>query len=293
MLARSLPFIKLAVLMSLPIPLIILVSAWLGVEALFFGCLLWVIFVVSVYYLSDKVALKVCNAELLTVHQYPALHRTIEEVSFRAGLSKPRVFIMPGDAPNISIVGRSRNDASIIVTEGLVNQLTHEELRCAVAHELVHLYFRDTLVRSAVAVIATMLGLSSRTACAMVNGSGQAARKRNYLAAAFLALTTPLAAMIVRLSISPREELRADNLAARLLGSPLAMANAIRTMEKKKNILELKADASVAHLFLVSPLRHSRIAQMFTIHPTLEERVRCMHQLAEVLSRSRLALPQA
>jgi heat shock protein HtpX len=275
--------LKLGALLVFPAACVVAMGYWLGSEWAFLAAVLLAVLIVSIYLLADRVVLKSCGAELLTEYHSLPLLRMVEDLSKRAGVAMPRMYMMPGEAPNICAVGRNEQTSAIVVTEGLLKELKPEEVSCAIVHELVHLYFKDTSVTSLAAVLAGMLGMATKSARAAANGSTEARGLHT--------VTAPVAALIVRFLVSPSNELRADRLAAKLLGNPLAMANTIRTMEKKKNILPLEAVPSVAHMFLVSPLRHSRIAALFQVHPSLEERVKHLEQLAESLSRQPLALP--
>ncbi len=273
--------LKLSLLVVLSAVMMMGAGYMLGYESLLFGFLLWLVLAVGLVWFADKVVLKLCNAELLTVYHSPTLFETVMEVSKRAGLPMPAIYMMPGEAPNLFSVGRSRGHAGVVFTEGLLRAMNADELRSAIAHEMVHIFRNDTLIASLAATLAGLLGLGSRRARIAAAAAQPASNGKKTLFAfsGILIVTAPLAALVIQSLVSPRREFRADVLGAKLMGNAQAMANAIRIMEKNKHSLPLQVAPAVAHLFMVSPLPHGRVARTFSVHPPLADRVRLLEEL--------------
>jgi len=273
--------IKLGLLVIVSAALMIGAGYVLGYEGVLLGFVLWLVVVAGLTWFADKFVLKLCNAEQLTVYHSPAIFGAVEEVSKRAGLPMPTVYMMPGQAPNLFSVGRSKRSAGIVFTEGLLYSMNAEELKSSIAHELVHIFRNETLIASLAATFAGILGMGTRSACnAVTSDQTASSRKKSVFAfSGILIATAPIAALIIQALVSPRREFRADAMAATLMGSPSAMANAIRIIEKRKHAVPLGVAPAVAHLFIVNPLPYGRVARMFSVHPSLAERVRRLEEL--------------
>ncbi len=273
--------VKLGILVIASAALMIGAGYVLGYEGALFGFLFWLVVVGGLTWFADKFVLKLCKAEQLTVYHSPTIFGAVEEVSKRAGLPMPMVYMMPGQAPNLFSVGRSKRSAGIVFTEGVLRAMNAEELKSSIAHELVHIFRNETLIASLAATFAGILGMGTHSACIAAASSQTASRgkKSVFAFSGIHIVTAPIATLIIHALVSPRREFRADAMAATLMGSPLAMANAIRIMEKRKHAVPLAVAPAVAHLFLVNPLPHGRVAQMFSVHPSLADRVRRLEEL--------------
>ena len=287
-------FIKLLVLLGIPGSFLYYASSALREEPFFFAVLITLVLVFGVYWFSDKVALKVCRAELLTVYHSPTLFRTVEDVCKRADVRVPKVYMIREAAPNICSVARDKRHTGIVFTEGMLKALSQEELRSAIAHELVHIYRRDTQVATLAALFASCLGLNTKTArdqaAKVEHPRGMPGRKLQFVFNGILNLLAPIAALIVQLLVSMRRDYRADKLGAKLVGNPLAMANAIRTMEKKKHVHPMIAAPAGAHLFMVSPLISGRIERMFRTQPPMVKRIERLEKMHKPLPQTQLVV---
>lgn len=278
---------RLALLVALPAVLIFSLGIFVGEEVVLFGMIVWIVFVIGIYLYADRVVLKVCDARQIMMYHNPRLIELTEEVSRRAGVPMPAVFVMPGDAPNVFSVGTHQRSTAIVFTEGLPRVLSEDEVRSAIAHELVHIYQHDTLASSCAATCASLLGMSAKRARAAAASTGFKGFS------GIEGVTAALESLIIRSLLSPRRELRADEFGARLIGNPAAMANAIRTMEKKKHASPLPVPPAVAHVFMVNPLQHGPIAEMFAVHPSLVERVERLDKLNHLMINSVRYLPRS
>jgi heat shock protein HtpX len=271
--------LKLSLLLGLSAALIGGAGYSLGYEGILFACVLWLVLVVGLVWIADKFVLKLCNAELLTVYHSPTIFEAVKEVSTRAGLPMPAVYMMPGEAPNLFSVGRSRRHAGVVFTEGTLTAMNAEELRSAIAHEMVHIFRNDTLLGSLAATLAGFLGMGSRGARLAASSVSSGGKKRLFAFSGILIFTAPIAALIIQSLVSTQREFQADLLGAKLMGNASAMASAIRIMEKRKHAVPLAVAPAVSHLFMVNPLPPGRVERTFSVHPPLADRVRLLEEL--------------
>jgi heat shock protein HtpX len=220
---------------------------------------------------------------LLTVYHSPTIFRAVEEMCKLADLPTPKIYMIPQEAPNICSVGRNARHSGLLFTEGILKSLDKEELRCAIAHELVHIYRRDTQVAVLAALFASFLGMGTTTAQSRASNESPSNNSEKRIGGlvfdGMMAMLAPIAATVVQVLVNIKRDFRADAYGAKLAGNPLAMANAIRTMEKKKHVTPMNVSPAVAHLFMVSPLRPGRIERMFTAHPSMVERIERLERM--------------
>jgi heat shock protein HtpX len=276
-------FVKLFVFMTLCTSLLIGGGYLLGTEALFFGILISLILFSGLLWLSDKIVMKVCNAELLTPYHSPTVFDSVHELRKLAGVPMPKIYVIPGETPNAFSAGLGRRRASIGITEGFLRHLTRDELRAVIAHELMHIKTRDNLVGSLATAFAGLsgMGIGRYTSASLIFEDLSSFRKIGHSAlVGFKSVVAPLAASIIQLLVHASREFAADERAARLSGDPLSMASAIRTMEKKKHQMPIHVSPTVAHLFTVSPLASGRLARLFNTHPSMEDRIARLENLA-------------
>jgi heat shock protein HtpX len=269
--------VKLFFLMALPTAIVVVSKRVLSEEVFFFVLLGWFILAVGFYWFSDNVVLKMCRAELLTVYHSPTIFRTVEAMCSQAALPMPKLYMIPEEAPNICSVGRNRRSAGLVFTEGIVKSLSADELRCAISHELVHIYHYDTPISVFAALFASFLGMGTTAArsraSALESHNTNNRKGKRFAFGGILSLFAPIATMIIQSLVDLNRDFRADELGAKLTGDPLAMANAIRTMEKRKHVTPMSVVPAVAHLFMVTPIRPGRIERMFASHPSMVERI--------------------
>lgn len=242
------------------------------------------------FWFSDRLVLKMSRARQVESHQEPELHAIVDEQVYRAGLPKPRVFIMETDSPNAFATGRSKKHASIAVTRGIMRILNRDELGGVVAHELAHVGNRDTLIMTIVAAIATAIGLIAMMArwSMMFGGVGGRSRRGGNPAIGLIGLLVvvivmPLAALLVRMAISRAREYQADRTAALTSGRPLALAAALTKLQRSSQVRPMEISQErlepVSHLFIVNPLKGEGLTRLFSTHPPVEERVRRLKAL--------------
>jgi len=220
------------------------------------------------FFFSDKIALATMRAQEIAPNDDPSLWRIVEDLSQRAGLPMPRVYISPAAAPNAFATGRGPRHSAVCVTAGLRQMLNDQELRGVLAHELSHVKNRDILISTIAAIMAG--AISSLTYLAMWDRDD---RRSNPLIALLLMILAPLAAMLIQLAISRSREYEADRSGAELAGDPEGLARSLQKLEAANKRIPLPVPDAQSSLFIVQPLTGSSMARLFSTHPPTEERV--------------------
>ena len=231
------------------------------------------------YWSSDKLALRMANATEVTPEQQPHLHRTVAEVAQQAGLPKPKVYVIENDAPNAFATGRNPEHAAVAVTTGIMRILTERELRAVIGHELGHVKNRDILISSMVATIAGAISMLAFISIFFRNSRSPYA----FLAIIVAWVIAPIAAGIIQASISRTREFQADRTGAELTHDPASLATALEKLHQgiKERPMEATPMAeSTAHLYIVHPFKSGGLANLFSTHPPVEERVKRLRDMA-------------
>ncbi|MEO8168091.1 MAG: M48 family metalloprotease, partial [bacterium] len=207
----------------------------------------------------------------------------VEEVCKKVNMPRPKIYMIPGETPNAFSTGKGRRTASIAFTEGILKSIEPEELRGVIAHELIHIKNGDALVGSFAATFAALFGLGMGHHESMSKQTHTSGFREfvNTNTDRLRILIAPVAAYLIRILVSRSREYEADQYAATLSGNPLAMANAIRTMEKKKYIRPAPASPLAAHLFTVNPLTEEWALRLFNTHPPMEKRIERLQSMAQ------------
>ena len=247
-----------------------------------------VLTVVSTY--CDRLALSAMLARPVSEVEHPELYRLVRELSKGGRLPVPRLYVSPAEQPNLFAVGRNPRTAAICCTEGLLASLDETELRGVLGHELAHISGRDTLPATVSAGLATVItfpaGIARFLPGRAVPRSAAPAPAASGLGLAetsLMLLLGPIAALVIRLSVTREREYRADVAGALLAGDPVALASALRRIEAGAAELALAPDArlsSVGHLMIASPFHPEGFARLFGTHPPAGERVRRLEALA-------------
>jgi heat shock protein HtpX len=241
------------------------------------------------YFFSDRIVLRMHHASEVSPREAPEIHAIVDELSARAGIPKPRVFVIPEEQPNAFATGRNPQRAVVAVTEGIVHLLDERELRAVLAHEIGHIKNRDILVSSLAAAAASLITWVAHAISfgALFGGSthesdGDSSPAQGLL----LALVAPLAATLIQLGISRSREYLADATGAKLSGDPEALASALLKLERASHVVPVvDATPATASLFIVNPFGPmATVARWFSTHPSTAERVRRLHEMAEELA---------
>jgi heat shock protein HtpX len=229
------------------------------------------------YWFSDRLVLARYRASEVSPEQAPELHRIVEGLCARAGLPKPRLFLIPQESPNAFATGRNPEHAAVAVTQGLVRLMDREELEGVIAHELSHVKHRDILIGSIAATLAGAVSLLAAMARwgALLGGFGDRDRGGGgALGLLVTAIVAPVAALIIQMAVSRSREYAADQGAAAMTGNPYGLARALKKLGVASGRIPLESEPATSHLFIVSPLRGQSLAKLFSTHPPLEERIR-------------------
>jgi len=226
------------------------------------------------YWFSDRLVILSTGAREVSIENAPQLHEIVETLAARAGVPKPKVYLMESAAPNAFATGRSPKRAVVAVTRGLLHSLDRHELEGVLAHELGHVVNRDMLISSIVACICgavMFLATAARWGALMASED----ERIDGLAWFAVAILAPIGAILVQLGVSRSREYRADETGARLSGKPLALASALQKIETAVlSVPPMRVSPQAAHLFLVPPLPKGLLATLFSTHPSTAERVR-------------------
>jgi heat shock protein HtpX len=229
------------------------------------------------YFFSDKIVLKMYRARQVTETEAPVLYRVVRRLTQKAGMPMPKVYIIPDMSPNAFATGRNPNHAAVAATEGILQILTEDELGGVMAHELAHVQHRDILIGTVAATIAGAISyLAQMAQWAMIFGGGRSRdddRGGSPVAALVMMIVAPIAAMLIQMAISRSREFAADEGGARLQGNPLALANALRKLERGSAMIPMHATPSTSHMMIVNPLRGNSLLKLFSTHPPVQERI--------------------
>src|SRR3989338_2973203 len=235
------------------------------------------------YWFSDKIVLMMYRAKPVTDAEAPELYAITRDLTMKAGLPMPKVYIMDNDTPNAFATGRNPSHAAVAVTRGIMRLLSKEELTGVIGHELAHIQNRDILISTISATIAGAISYLAHMAqwAAMFGGSRNDERGGNPISLIVMMIVAPLAAMVVQMAISRSREYVADEGGAKITGNPLSLANALRKLEYgNKRIPMAVPNEATAHMFIVSPLSGGGLLKLFSTRPPIEERIRRLEAMA-------------
>ncbi len=277
---------KTAVLLAALTSLVVLIGQAIGGQQ---GMLIAFILAVAMnfgsYWFSDRIVLAMYRAQPIEEAQAPDLYRIVRQLTTRAGIPMPRVYLIPGDTPNAFATGRSPQHAAVAVTEGIMRMLDDEELEGVLAHELSHVKNRDTLTMTIAATMAGVITyLAHMAQWAAIFGGGRRDDEEGsgggVFGALLMAVLAPIAAMLIQLAISRAREFQADASGAQLAGRPWGLAKALEKLEMASRMAPMDATPATAHLFIVNPLRGEGLATLFSTHPPIQERIARLRAMA-------------
>jgi heat shock protein HtpX len=231
----------------------------------------------SAYWYSDKVALATSKAREVTPAQAPELHLIVTALASRAGLPKPRIYLMDDPTPNAFATGRNPDHAAIAVTTGLMNILDRSELEGVVAHELAHIKNRDILISSIAATFAGAISsLAMMAQWAMIFGGfsrDDEGEGGGLIGGLLMMVVAPLAASLIQMAISRSREFQADATGAAICGRPQSLAFALQKLEQTNRVRPMDVNPATAQMYIVNPLSGGQLAGLFATHPPMKERI--------------------
>jgi len=240
---------------------------------------------IGAYWFSDKIVLAMYRARQVTEKEAPELFSVVRELTMRASLPMPKVYIMDNPAPNAFATGRNPEHSAVAVTTGILSLLSRDELAGVVAHELAHIKNRDILISTVAATIAGAISYISHMASwgLMFGGGRRDSEDRNpfgSVIAVAVMILAPIAAMLIQMAISRSREYRADESGAAICGNPLSLAGALKKLHAGTRRIPMEANPATAHMFIVSPLTGGGMLSLFSTHPPIEERIARLEAIA-------------
>jgi heat shock protein HtpX len=234
------------------------------------------------WFFSDRLVLRMSGAREVSREEQPGLHRMVEELSTRAGLPRPRVFLIDAPHANAFATGRSPERAAVAVTRGLLEVLSPREVRGVLAHEIAHVGNRDVLVATVAAGLATAVTHLAHVFAFSGLLGGRDDEEGAGAGGLLFALVAPIGATLVQLGISRSREYLADETGARLSGDPLALASALEKLHREAEEIPGQAEPATASLYIVNPFGAlGGLTRLFSTHPPAEERIRRLRALAQ------------
>jgi heat shock protein HtpX len=237
------------------------------------------------YWNSDRMVLSMYGAHQVDRNSAPELVGLVAELAGRAGLPMPRVFLIDEAQPNAFATGRNPENAAVAVTAGLMRQLSREELAGVIAHELAHIKNHDTLLMTVTATIAGAISMLAQFGM-FFGGHRNNNGGPGIVGSILMMILAPLAAMLVQMAISRTREYAADNLGARIVGQPMWLASALVQIENAAHQVpnfEAERNPATAHMFIINPLSGHGVDNLFTTHPSTQNRIAALQQLAAEL----------
>jgi heat shock protein HtpX len=273
---RTWNYLKTGILMVVLAGLFLLVGHLLGgVQGASIALILALGMNALIYWNGEKWALSLAQARPLSRSEAPWIYEATEQISRRAGIPLPRLYLSPDPQPNAFACGRGPGSAAVCLTEGLLHSLSREEVAGVIAHEIAHIRNRDTLIMTVTAAIATAITYLAYLALFLGD------RNRNPLVGLLIFLFAPLAATLIQLAVSRSREYAADAAGAQFLGNPHPLADALERLEMEtKGFPSEVAAPSMAHLYIANPLSMEGINTLFATHPPIRERVRRLRAMA-------------
>lgn len=269
--------IKTIVLLGSLSAIVIAMGALVAPGYLYVSAALALAMNVGAYFFSDRIVLRMHGAKEVSELSAPDLHGMVEELSAKAGIPKPRVYVIPEAQPNAFATGRNPANGVVAVTEGIVGLLDRRELRGVIAHELAHIKNRDILVSSIAAAVSSLVTYAAQAASlsSLFGGSHDEKSEESPASGILVAMVAPFAATLVQLGISRAREYMADETGARISGDPEALASALLKLDHASRAVSVEATPATASLFIVNPFNAAHdLSRWFSTHPSTEERVR-------------------
>ncbi|AKJ69554.1 M48 family peptidase [Pandoraea thiooxydans] len=276
-------WVKTTILMAAITALFVVVGGVIGGQR---GMMMALAFALAMnffsYWFSDKMVLRMYNAQEVDETNAPQFYRVVKELAQRAGLPMPRVYLIEEDAPNAFATGRNPEHAAVAATTGILRVLSERELRGVMAHELTHVRHRDILIST---ISATMAGAISALAnfAMFFGGRDENGRPANPIASIAVAILAPLAAMMIQMAISRAREYEADRGGAEISGDPQALAAALDKIHRYAQGIPFEAaeeHPATAQMMIMNPLAGGTIANLFSTHPATEDRIARLMEMA-------------
>lgn len=232
------------------------------------------------YWFSDKIVLAMYRAKPVDRNSSPKLYSLIENLTVRAGLPMPKLYVIDDPTPNAFATGRNPENAAVAVTTGILRILNTEEVEGVLAHELAHVKNRDILIGSIVATfVGTISFITQMASWAYMFGRG-GDDDDNWVSSLLLLIFAPIIATLIQFAISRSREFIADESGAKFANNPRGLASALEKLSEANSRKHVNhAEPATAHMFIVNPLAGGSVMKLFSTHPPIEERVRRLREM--------------
>ena len=234
------------------------------------------------YWNGDRIVLSMHGAQEVDEQMAPDLLRVVADLAHRARLPMPRVYVIDNPQPNAFATGRNPAHAAVAATTGLLNMLSADELAGVISHELAHVRNRDTLLMTVTATIAGAISMLAQFGMLFRGGRRDRNGGIGAIGTLLMVVMAPLAAMLVQMAISRTREYAADDMGARISGNPEALASALAKIDAAARRIEnisAEQNPATAPLFIINPLSGARMDNLFSTHPSTENRIAALGRL--------------
>jgi len=253
-----------------------------GSPSLFYGVLIGsLVYAVITYYAGSRMALAVNGAHEIQKSDNPRLWRIIENLAITDGLPMPKVYIMDDPAPNAFATGRDPNHSAVCATTGILDIMTDSELQGVFAHEMGHVKNYDIRVSMIAFALTAVISLIADIILRMTwfrNDDRESNNQAVFILAIVAAILAPLIATLIQLAVSRNREYLADATGALTTRYPEGLASALEKIKQTGRPLK-KQNTATAHLFFTNPLKGHSLANLFSTHPPIDERIRRLREM--------------
>ena len=234
------------------------------------------------YWFSDRMVLRMYNAQEVDETTAPGLYRMVRELAEKAQIPMPRVYLIDEPQPNAFATGRNPDHAAVAATTGILQLLSPRELRGVMAHELAHVKHRDILISTLSATVAGAISTLANFGM-FFSGSHNRENGGNPLLAILVMIFAPIAAMLIQFAISRTREFGADRGGAEISGDPHALADALAKIDAYARGIPMpsaEAQPATAQMMIINPLSGGGVRGLFSTHPATEERIARLRAMA-------------
>lgn len=254
-------------------------AAFFGVNGAIIGLLIALAFQGFSLFAGHKMAIRFARAQELPANQIPWLHEATEQLSKKAGIPTPKLYLSPDPQPNAFAAGWKPEVAVVCFNQGLIELMPREEVIAVLAHEIAHIKNRDMLTMTVAAAAASFINMIAHLAYFIPMGDD---REHNPLVSLLILIFAPISATMIQLAISRTREFGADATAAELMGNPRPMMSALQSLERGTHSIPSRtAEPATAHMYIASPFSGGGfLGKLFSTHPPVKDRIAALQTLA-------------